>query len=174
MNFSDKKMASFDVKSLFTNVPVKGAMRAIELSIKDIPTDQFPLPKPHFMKLVELCLDFQAFCFGSEEVAQVNGLAMGSPLSPVAACLYIETLEKEYFEEIMGPGTTWLRYIDDVFVLVPNEMDLEDKLTQLNAVEERIQFTLEHENNGTLPFLYVITSGARSAERSCYLNNGQN
>ena len=69
LNFSDKKMASFDVKSLFTNVPVKWAMRAIELAIKDIPTDEFPVPKPYFMKLVKLCLDFQAFCFGSEEFA---------------------------------------------------------------------------------------------------------
>ena len=149
-------MASFDVKSLFTNVPVKGAMRAIELAIKDIPTEEFTLPKPHFLKLVELCLDFQAFSFGGEEFAQVNGLAMGSPLSPVAACLYLETLEKEHFEEIMGPETTWLRYIDDVFLLVPNETDLEEKLNQLNEVEERIQFTLEKENNGTLPFLDVM------------------
>ena len=32
LNLSDKKMGSFDVKSLFTNVPVKGTMRAIDLT----------------------------------------------------------------------------------------------------------------------------------------------
>ena len=126
LDFSDKKMASFDVKALFTNVPVKGAMQAIGRAIKDIPTEEFPVPKSHFMKLVEFCLDFQAFAFNDEEFAQVNGLAMGSPLSPVAACLYMEMLEKEHFKGILGTANVWLRYVDDGFVLVPDELDLEE------------------------------------------------
>ena len=156
LDFSGEKMASFDVKALFTNVPVKGAMKAIEIAIRGVPSDQFPVPKSDFLKLVELCLDFQAFAYGEDEYAQVEGLAMGSPLSPVAACLYMEMLEHEQFEHIMGAGTTWLRYVDDIFVLVPENIDLKEKLDQLNAVEERIQFTLETEENGTLPFLDVM------------------
>ena len=156
LDFGEKKMASFDVKALYTNVPVKEAIRAIELAIKNIPSDQFPVPKPHFLKLVELCLDFQAFAYGEAEYAQVNGLAMGSPLSPVAANLYMEMLEKERFEQIMGTVTTWLRYVDDIFVLVPEGVNLREKLDQLNAVEKKIQFTLEMEDNGVLPFLDIL------------------
>ena len=141
-------MASFDVKALFTNVPVKGAMKAIELALSGISSDEFPVPKSDILKLVELCLDFQAFIYGGEEFAQVNGLAMGSPLSPVAACLYMELLEKEHFENIMGADTTWFRYVDDVFILAPEEMNLSEKLEQLNEVDSKIQFTLETETNG--------------------------
>ena len=155
LNFRAKKMASFDVKALFTNVPVEGAMRAIKLAISDIPTEEFPVPKPHFLKLIQLCLEFQAFTFNDDEFTQVRGLAMGSPLSPVAACLYMETLEKEHFQEIMGTEATWLRYVDDVFVLVPEATDLNEKLRKLNEVEDKIQFTLENEEHGTLPFLDV-------------------
>ena len=155
LNFSGKKMASFDVKALFTNVPVEGAIRAIKLAISNIPTEEFPVPKPHFLKLIQLCLEFQAFTFNNEEFTQVRGLAMGAPLSPVAACLYMETLEKEHFQEIMGTETTWLRYVDDVFVLVPEVTDLNEKLRKLNEVEDKIQFTLENEEHGTLPFLDV-------------------
>ena len=59
---------------------------------------------------------------------------MGSPLSPVAACLYMELLEKEHFEN-MGADTTWFRYVDGVFILAPEEMNLSEKLEQLNEVD---------------------------------------
>ena len=62
-------MASFDVKALFTNVPVQGAMRAIELALRDINSDELPVPKEDFLKLVELCLNFQAFAYGDDEFA---------------------------------------------------------------------------------------------------------
>lgn len=156
LDFSHKKMASFDVTALFTNVPVQGAMKAIEMAIKDIPTEELPIPKPHFLQLVELCLDFQAFSYNDKEFAQVDGLAMGSPLSPVAACLYMELLERDNFKEIMGEDSIWLRYVDDVFVLVPEGTNLEDKLKKLNEVEKRIQFTLETETERTLSFLDIL------------------
>ena len=143
-------------QTVFQNVPLEGVLRAIELAIKDIPTEEFPVPKPHFIKLVRFCLEFQGFTFNSEEFAQVRGLAMGSPLSPVAACLYMELMEKEHFQRIMGPHATWFRYVDDVFLLVPEEVDLDEKLRQLNEVEDDIQFTLENEEHGTLPFLDVL------------------
>ena len=44
LDFSNKKMARFDVKALFTNVPVKGAIKAIKMAIKDIPDGEFPVP----------------------------------------------------------------------------------------------------------------------------------
>lgn len=174
LDFRGKKMASFDVTALFTNVPVKGAMQAIEVAIRGIPADQFPVPKQDFMKLVELCLNFQAFSYDGEESAQVNGLAMGSPLSPVAACLYMEMLEKEHFKDIMGAETSWLRYVDDVFILVPEDTDLNEKLQQLNAVEKSIQFTLENENHGTLPFLDVMIIRCENAVKFKVYRKGTN
>ena len=148
-------MTSFDVNALFSNVPVKGAMKAIELALSGISSDELPVPKSDLLKLVELCLDFQAFIYGGEEFAQANGLAMGSPLSPVAACLYMELLEKEHFENVMGADATWFRYID-VLILAPEEMNLNEKLEQLSEVDSTNQFTLETETNGTLPFLDVL------------------
>ena len=99
-------------------------MKAIELALRDIDSDELPVPKEHFLKLVELCLNFQAFAYGDDEFAQVHGLAMGSPLSPVAACLFMEMIEKDHFQRIMGTNSVWFRYVDDVFVLVPEETDL--------------------------------------------------
>ena len=86
----------------------------------------------------------------------MNGLVMGFPLSSFGACLYMEMLEKEHYMNIMGSATIWHRYVDDVFLAAPQEIDLKEKLEQLNAVEGRIQFTLEVENEGSLPFLDIM------------------
>ena len=156
--FSQKKLASFDVKALFTSVPVNDAIKAIKRAIENVPQDNFPVPKTRFFKLVELCLDFQVFSFNGREFSQIHGLAMGSPLSPVAACLYMEMMEKDHFLNIMGPDVVWHRYIDDVLIVAPNNIDLDEKLARLNEVENRIQFTIEKEQEDSIPFLDIYIS----------------
>ena len=48
----------------------------------------------------------------------------------------------------MGDSVLCLRYIDDILVVVPKDMNLDEKLVGLNSVEDKIQFTLGKENNG--------------------------
>ena len=57
--------------------------------------------------------------FNSQEFSQIHGLAMGSLLSPVAACLYMEMMEKDHFLNIMGADVVWHKYIDDMLTLAP-------------------------------------------------------
>ena len=143
------------MKALFTSVPVNDAIKAIKKAIQNVPQDNFPVPKTHFLKLVELCLDFQVFSFNGEQFSQIHGLAMGSPLSPVAACLYMEMMEEDYFFNIMGESVIWYRYIDDVIIVAPSNIDLDEKLARLNDVENKIQFTIEREQADSLPFLDI-------------------
>lgn len=161
INFIGKKLASLDVKALFTNVSVEGAMRAIRTAVGSIDDRQLPLPRHDYLELVELCLKFNAFIFEGHEYVQQYGLAMGSPLSPAAACLFMELLEEEKFKNIMGQETTWLRYVDDVLIITPHDMDMDPKLQNLNAVEPKIQFSIENETGGRLPFLdtFMIRDG---------------
>ena len=151
--FHDLKLASFDVKSLFTNVPVNDALDAIEKVVKSIADEDLPLPKEDYLKLVELCMNFGCFSFNKEEYVQHSGLAMGSPLSPVAACLFMEILEETHFLKIIGSDSIWLRYVDDVLIVVPKDKNLERTLEQLNDVHQRIKFTLEVEKEGMIAFL---------------------
>ena len=46
-----------------------------------------------------------------------------------------------------------MRYVDDVLVVAPDDVNLDVKLQDLNTVDSKIQFTLEKEINGKLPFL---------------------
>ena len=152
-DFTDKCLASFDVKSLFTNVPVDDALRVIKNVVGGIDSDQLPLAKSDYLSLVSMCMKFGGFMFESDEYVQHSGLAMGSPLSPVAACLYMEWLENHRYQSIMGENVLWVRYVDDVLVVAPKDIDLNAKLNELNAVDPNIQFTLETETNGSIPFL---------------------
>ena len=153
INFSDKCLASFDVKALFTNVPVDNALKVLKEVVNRMDPNQLPLAKSDYLNLLSMCMKFGGFIFNTEEYIQHSGLAMGSPLSPVAACLYMEWLEKHRFQDIMGPNVLWMRYVDDVLLVVPQTMDLNEKLNELNSVDPKIQFTMEKENQGTIPFL---------------------
>ena len=97
-----KKMASFDVKSLFTNVSVDGAMGAVRRVLQGFSDEQLPLPKDEFISLVQLCVSFGSFQFKDTEYEQKSGLAMGNPLSAVLAPLFMETLEEDHYKVIVG------------------------------------------------------------------------
>ena len=155
-SMTNKKLASFDVKSLFTNVPLQGAMEAVKRALDKNPTVTLPVPKADFVSLVQLCVEFGALEFDGCEFKQIDGLAMGSPLSPVLACLFVETLEADHYLNIVGQNATWLRYVDDVFVIVDKQQDLDRILQELNRVHSKIQFTCEEEQEGKLPFLDTL------------------
>ena len=74
--------------------------------MEEVDDRQLPLPRRQYLELVELCLNFNVIKFGEREFVQQYGLAMGSPLSPAAACLFMELLESEKFKSIMGHETT--------------------------------------------------------------------
>ena len=84
---ADKKLVSFDVTALFTNVPIQGALNAIKKVVDALDDESLPLPKDQYMKIVTICMEFGCFTFNGSEYVQHSRLAMGSPLSPVGACL---------------------------------------------------------------------------------------
>jgi len=47
---------------------------------------------------------------------QTSGAAMGSPISPVIAKIFMELFEKEALQTSKKPEV-WFRYIDDTFVI---------------------------------------------------------
>ena len=103
---------------------------------------------------------------GSDIYRQEEGLAKGSPLSPVLANIY-----KEYFEE-MALGSTslkpsmWLRYVDDSFILWPHQEDVQILLDHVNSIRPSIQFTMEKEQDNELPFLDVLVKRTEQGFRS--------
>ena len=78
---------------------------------------------------------------------------MGNPVSTVMANLVMEHVEKRIFSTDNNIRF-WKRFVDDVWVLLPKSK-INETLELINSVEPSIKFTLENENNNSLPFLDV-------------------
>ena len=85
-------MASFGMASLFTRVPVNEALVVISQHLQNDATltDRTNINFPNLCTLVELCLKSTYFQFGESFYEQVDGAAMGSPLSPIVANIFME------------------------------------------------------------------------------------
>ena len=89
---SDEILVSFDVSSLFTNVPVGEAVSIICERLREDGRlgDRTFLSPEQIADLLEMCLRSTYFSFGGNLYQQKEGAAMGSPVSAVVANLYME------------------------------------------------------------------------------------
>jgi retron-type reverse transcriptase len=60
------------------------------------------------------------FCFEGQFYEQTDGVAMGSPLSPIKANFFMEEFENKAVEQAVQKPTCWFRYVDDTFVIWPH------------------------------------------------------
>ena len=83
---------------------------------------------------------------GEKFYEQTDGAAMGSPLSPVIANLYLESLEETAIRSVPFKPKLWVRYVDDTFVIWSHGPDrLRSFHQHLNKQHPNIQFTVEEE-----------------------------
>ena len=68
----------------------------------------------------------------------------------------MEYLESRLLLTVSESIIEWCRYADDIFAIVPDNLNMNEFLVKLNDFNPNIQFTLEIENNGKLPFLDVL------------------
>jgi hypothetical protein len=70
------------------------------------------------------------------------------------ANFYMEDYEKAALESAPLKPRCWFRYVDDTFVIWPHGPDkLKEFLHHRNSIDHSIQFTMETESEGHLPFL---------------------
>ena len=117
---------------------------------------ELPLPVNLFIDLIELCVSDCYFSFNQVFYLQKSGMPMGSPISPVICNIFMEYFESELLPSIITNDFTWHRYVDDVFALVPNDIDLNQFLQRLNSLQQSIKFKIEVEQDSKLPFLDTL------------------
>ena len=99
-----------------------------------------------------MCLSSTYFTFQNEFYKQKQGAAMGSPISPIVANLYMEHFESRALDTTPTPPAMWYRYVDDTMIKI-HEGAVKSFSDHLNSINPHIQFTSEEEKNGRIPFL---------------------
>ena len=93
------------------------------------------------------------FSFNNFMYRQIDGVAMGSPLGPLLANIFVSYYESLLFWRMKKP-LMYYHYVDDTFAIFDSENDC-DKFLQLNSLHPSLQFMFEKEVNQSLLFLDV-------------------
>ena len=157
-------LVSYDVTSLFTNVPVDETIEL--LTTKAFENDWFnkthnlSLTRAGLKQLLEIAAKNQLFQFNGHLYEQKDGVAMGSPLGPLMANSYLCNIE-ETLEHNNRLPSFCKRYVDDTPAIANNIDAAESFLRVLNDTRPSLEFTMETAVDDCLPFLgmRVIKSG---------------
>ena len=152
---------SYDVFSLFTNVPVD---ETIDILVKQAFNEDWfnknhgtnlqPAQQRELLlrELLQTAVKNQLFQFDGNLYEQVDGVAMDSPLVPLMADTFMTSIEAK----LKADGNILdfnKRCVDDTFTIVNGIATAETLYRALNNAHPSMSFTMEIEVGGKLPFL---------------------
>ena len=144
----DEILVSFDVVSLYTNVPVLESINICANLLFDKYKIGLPVDKDTFIELALLASCNVVMSTADGFYRQTEGLAMGSPCAPLLANGWLS----QYDSSIQDNAKIYFRYMDDIFREIKNSM-YESKLTEINSLHESLKFTGEKEKDNAIPAL---------------------
>ena len=147
-------LVSFDVESLFTNVPLKQTINIIIRRAYNEKLLDTTLTKRSLEKLLTDSCTKTAFSFDNNFSEQVDGVSMGSPLGPVLANIILTEFENVVVSDLLQSSILkfYRRYVDDILVLV-KPTDIPTVLNKFNAFDKNLNPTVENFKDGSVQFL---------------------
>ena len=155
---TNENIVSYDVSALFTSVPIDPAINIIRRKLE---LDQelhlrTSMSVVQIISLLGFYLKTTYFHFQGRFYEQLQGAAMGSPISPIVANLYMEDFENKAINTAECPPRVWKRFVDDTFVVIEAEKK-HNFLEYINNVDPHIHLTTEDaRTDGSIPFLALL------------------
>ncbi|KAG1698807.1 hypothetical protein GQR58_005637 [Nymphon striatum] len=164
-------MASFDVESLFTNVPIH---ETIDICISKLfpskDSSVIGLTSSLFRRLLELATLNSFFLFNRKLFRQTEGLGMGLPLGPTMVNIFMCFHEENWLDNCPAQfkPVLYRRYVDDTFLLFKSESHTTQFLNYLNTKHPNIKFTMEKESQNNISFLDINIHKALNFQTSIH------
>ena len=138
----DEEVISYDVVSLYTNVPVLEAIIVCADLLYNLPLDQRPVvDKDTFILLAKIASCDVLMSTHDGFYWQRDGLAMGSPPAPHFANGWLSQFENN----IKGEAKLYFRYMDDILKERKRQHGTQE-LNRINTLHRNLRFTEECEN----------------------------
>lgn len=148
-------LISFDVVSMFTNIPIDHMITLIRKKEQEI-TTTYHIDFETFTEiLLYLLRDSATFNWDNKTYRQKDSLAMGSPLSPILAKILMNDILNTILPTLPSQPKTLALYVDDSFWVV-NRNHVDFISEALNSYHPRINFTCEIEKDRKISFLNLM------------------
>jgi hypothetical protein len=150
----DYCLVSFDVTSLFTNIPSNLVLSIIEERWDSI-QPYTNLDIQIFLDIMHHILTSSYFQYNNQFYRQLFGSPMGDPCSPAQADLVLDKLLDVVLNECGDKVLFLKKYVDDL-ILIAKRNEVNTVLESFNSFNQHLQFTMELEVERELPFLDLL------------------
>ena len=156
-------MASLDVESLFTNIPLE---ETIKNCVNHLFSNNFhssKLIRKDLYELLKLATTESSFIFDNKLYKQIDGVAMGSPSGPTLANAFLCHSKKNWLNECPSQfkPVIYRRYVDDIFVLFKSKEHLKLFVNDTNSKHRNIKFTFETEDSNNFSDVKITRKNKR-------------
>ena len=159
LDLSRYYMVSYDVCSLFTNIPLAETIQiCLDRLYRSDNLVSPSLPEHVLRNLLELCVKDNIFVFQNKVYYQIDGVAMGNSLGPILANIFMAHLEETQMVNSAFHPQFYKRYVDDTFCLFESRDHATKFLEYINGLHPSIKFEMEVELNNQLEFLDVVVT----------------
>ncbi|XP_071152298.1 uncharacterized protein [Mytilus edulis] len=172
-------LTSFDVTSLYTNIPHDLGLTAVKYRIEEKRDEIDSRFETNFiLEATKIVLEENTFYFDGNKYRQIKGTAMGTKVVPTYANLVMGYLEQQMYRQISVQFDQnfcdyvikfWKRYLDDCIIFWSrSEKDLYKFKDLINSLHPSIKFTMETSDT-QLPFLdFLILKSGRHIKTDIY------
>ena len=146
-------LATFDVVSLYTNIPHDVGEDAVRYWLAKYKGKvDFRFNETFIIEGLKIVLKRNVFYFNGKRYKQNTGTGMGAKVAPTFATLFMGYLEESLYDGLKQEHGTevaeyvrknWKRFLDDCFITWNLNLHIESLHDVLNSLHPKIRFTMD-------------------------------
>jgi hypothetical protein len=145
--------ASFDITSLYSNIPVKETKMILADTLKYNQTD--PQTQQELLMWYDIITRQNYFTHNQDIITQQDGLTMGAPSPGLIAEFFLQHTKNIHLARLSQNHKiiNYFRYVDDILLIFNSKhADIQTILTGFNMLHPNLQFTVEVERDNTINY----------------------